>query len=201
MKKTIIIVAVLALIAATGFANAQHMGRGMGPGMMGGYGMGPGYGYGQDYGAGDYGYGLTEEQAKEYREIYDKYAKDIYSLNSQLASKMERLNALYWSGKVKKSDTESLVEDINKLRSELFTKYNEMKSELAEKDLPPSLNCPGDGPCSAYGMGRGMMGPGYGMGPGMMQGPGYGMGPGMMYGPGYGYGMGPGMMYGPGYGY
>jgi hypothetical protein len=48
-----------------------------------------------------------------------------------------------------------------------------------------------------------MMGPGYGMGPGMMGGGGYGgwqgMGPGMM-GPGYGYGMGPGMM-GPGYGY
>ncbi|MCJ7593276.1 MAG: hypothetical protein MUO52_00710, partial [Desulfobacterales bacterium] len=46
-----------------------------------------------------------------------------------------------------------------------------------------------------YGMGPGMMGRGYGMGPGMM-GPGYGMGPGMM---GRGYGMGPGMM-GPGYG-
>jgi hypothetical protein len=50
-----------------------------------------------------------------------------------------------------------------------------------------------------YGMGPGMMGPGYGgygMGPGMM-GPGYGgygMGPGMMGG----YGMGPGMM---GHGY
>ena len=61
----------------------------------------------------------------------------------------------------------------------------------------------GQGP--GYGMGPGMMGPGYGygygMGPGMMgpgYGYGYGMGPGMM-GPGYGYGMGPGMM-GPGYG-
>jgi hypothetical protein len=44
-----------------------------------------------------------------------------------------------------------------------------------------------------YGMGPGMMGPGYGRG--------YGMGPGMMGGSGgYGYGMGPGMM-GPGYGY
>jgi hypothetical protein len=60
------------------------------------------------------------------------------------------------------------------------------------------------GPGYGYGMGPGMMGPGYGygygMGPGMMgPGYGYGMGPGMM-GPGYGYGMGPGMM-GPGYGY
>jgi hypothetical protein len=64
------------------------------------------------------------------------------------------------------------------------------------------------GPGYGYGMGPGMMGPGYGygsgMGPGMMgpgYGYGYGMGPGMM-GPGYGYGygMGPGMM-GPGYGY
>jgi hypothetical protein len=59
------------------------------------------------------------------------------------------------------------------------------------------------GPGYGYGMGPGMMGPGYGYG--------YGMGPGMM-GPGYGYGygMGPGMMgggyggygmMGPGYGY
>jgi hypothetical protein len=49
-----------------------------------------------------------------------------------------------------------------------------------------------------YGMGPGMMG-GYGggMGPGMMRGYGGGMGPGMMRG--YGGGMGPGMM-GPGYG-
>jgi mono/diheme cytochrome c family protein len=43
-----------------------------------------------------------------------------------------------------------------------------------------------------YGMGPGMMGPGYGRG--------YGMGPGMMGGYGRGYGMGRGMM-GPGYGY
>jgi hypothetical protein len=65
------------------------------------------------------------------------------------------------------------------------------------------------GPGYGYGMGPGYgygMGPGYGygMGPGMM-GRGYGMGPGMM-GPGYGYGMGPGYgrgpgMMGPGYGY
>lgn len=45
-------------------------------------------------------------------------------------------------------------------------------------------------------MGPGMMGGGYGMGPGMMMGGGYGMGPGMMMGGG---GMGPGMM-GGGYG-
>jgi hypothetical protein len=57
---------------------------------------------------------------------------------------------------------------------------------------------------SGYGMGPGMMGrgySGYGMGPGMMGRGygGYGMGPGMM-GRGYGgYGMGPGMM-GPQYG-
>ncbi len=73
----------------------------------------------------------------------------------------------------------------------------------------------GDRPGPGYGMGPGMMGPGwgpgYGMGSGMM-GPGWEhrhhhMGPGMM-GPGWGYGhhMGPGMMgpgwgYGPGYGW
>jgi hypothetical protein len=45
------------------------------------------------------------------------------------------------------------------------------------------------GPGYGYGMGPGMMGPGYGYG--------YGMGPGMM-GPGYGYGQGP--QYGRQYG-
>jgi Spy/CpxP family protein refolding chaperone len=46
----------------------------------------------------------------------------------------------------------------------------------------------------------GPMGPGYGMGPGMMggYGPGYGMGPGMMGGYGPGYGMGHGWGWGPG---
>jgi hypothetical protein len=57
-------------------------------------------------------------------------------------------------------------------------------------------------PSGQYAPGPGMMHPGYGHGPGMMQGngygPGYGMGPGMMHQPGYGHG--PGMMYGPGYG-
>ncbi len=52
-------------------------------------------------------------------------------------------------------------------------------------------------------MGQGMMGPGYGMGPGMMGGGGYGgwYCPycGQYMGPRGGYGMGPGMM-GPGYG-
>lgn len=52
-------------------------------------------------------------------------------------------------------------------------------------------------------MGHGMMGPGYGMGPGMMGGGGYGGWHcpycGQHMGPGGGYGMGPGMM-GPGYG-
>jgi hypothetical protein len=53
--------------------------------------------------------------------------------------------------------------------------------------------------------GPGMMGQGYGPGPGMMQGYGGGYGPGMM-GPGYGQGYGPGngpgygQGYGPGYG-
>jgi hypothetical protein len=68
--------------------------------------------------------------------------------------------------------------------------------------MGPGMMGPGYG--YGYGMGPGMMGPGhgygYGMGPGMMgpgYGYGYGMGPGMM---GRGYGMGPGMM-GPGYGY
>ena len=48
------------------------------------------------------------------------------------------------------------------------------------------------GPSGRMGRGYGMLGGGYGMGPGMMGN--YGMGPGMMGG----YGMGPGMM-GPGY--
>jgi pre-mRNA-processing factor 40 len=66
--------------------------------------------------------------------------------------------------------------------------------------MGPGMMGPGQGygPGPGYGMGPGYgygPGPGYGMGPGMM-GPGYGMGPGMM-GPGYGYGPGPGYGMGP----
>lgn len=64
----------------------------------------------------------------------------------------------------------------------------ESKAAASGKEAAPSGGCP-MGP--GYGMGPGMMGGGYGMGPGMMGG---GMGPGMMGG-----GMGPGMM-GGGYG-
>src|SRR5512139_797045 len=63
----------------------------------------------------------------------------------------------------------------------------ESKAAASGKEAAPYGGCP-MGP--GYGMGPGMMGGGYGMGPGMMGG-GYGMGPGMMGG---GYGMGPGMM-------
>lgn len=73
-------------------------------------------------------------------------------------------------------------------------------------EMPAAGRCPmngGMGP--GTGMGPGMMGSGTGMGPGMMgPGPGKGMGPGMMgagtgtgpgtMGPGAGKGMGPGMM-------
>jgi len=67
----------------------------------------------------------------------------------------------------------------------------------ARSQTGPDMMGPGGGygawnycPYCGAPMGLGMMGPGYGRGPGMM-GPGQGMGP--------GYGMGPGMM-GPGYG-
>jgi Spy/CpxP family protein refolding chaperone len=64
---------------------------------------------------------------------------------------------------------------------------------------------PGYGPGArgypGYGMGQGMMGQGWGVGPGMMggYGRGWGMGPGMG-GYGSGWGMGSGMMDGPGMG-
>src|SRR5512139_3453296 len=65
----------------------------------------------------------------------------------------------------------------------------ESKAAASGKEAAPYGGCP-MGP--GYGMGPGMMGGGYGMGPGMMGG-GYGMGPGMMGGGmmGGGYGMGP----------
>jgi len=77
-----------------------------------------------------------------------------------------------------------------------------MKKLLFGLALPLALALTLYGTDASAQMGYGTMGPGYGMGPGMMGGgwSGYGMGPGMM---GYGYGMGPGMMgygYGPQYG-
>jgi hypothetical protein len=102
-----------------------------------------------------------------------------------------------------------LSNEISDLQSKLFKKHNEFLIQCRDKFGDKGWACPGGGYRMGYGMmGPGMMGYGYGMGPGMMYGGrgmmgyGYGMGPGMMYGGqgmmGYGYGMGPGMM---GYGY
>ena len=216
MKKAVILIAALALMIAAGSANAQRWDYGgpmMGPpgeyeqgrqGQRGdrqggemGYGYPEGYYEGEyetrEYGTtGDYGYGLNEEQAGQYREIYNKYAKELYEMRSEMFTKLEKLNNMLWSDEREKAEVDSLVQEINNLRAKMFEKRVAMKMELGEKDLPMSLSCPG-GPGSCPGGGQGMYGRGYGRG---MRGPGMhgrGMGPGY-----YGQGMGPGMM-GPGH--
>ncbi|MFO8032182.1 MAG: periplasmic heavy metal sensor [Desulfohalobiaceae bacterium] len=154
--------ALLLVMASVSMAGPGQKGRGImhGPGY--GPGMGPGYGYSQ----------LTEEQQQALQDIYAERSGELYSLGSKHMAKRAELNAELAASEVDETRINNLVQEINELRSEMFSQRIQMSLEMRKQGL--------------YQFGPGMMGQsGFcpGSGPGMIQG-GPGMGYDMMQGPG-----------------
>lgn len=130
---------------------------------------------------------LTPEKQAAVEKIVDKHHVKLVELREQIWAKQTELQALSRSGKAERSDIQSLISDISKLRTATNTERDAMRAEI-EKETgikafgrgfhrsggpgagmgmgmgagcpgPSSGDCPGAG--SGFGPRGGMMGGGY----------------------------------------
>lgn len=155
----------------------------MGPGAMGGYGYGPGMmggGYGPGMMGGGYGPGmmgafgaieLSDQQRDQMQQIARELRKQQWDLAEQMMEKQDKLQGLYAQGQPNPEEVGQAYAEIAQLRRQMVEAHvqaqNRMQDVLTEEQREQlrSWNR-GDAPPRG---GRGGMGPGGAMGPGMMQ--------------------------------
>jgi len=179
MKKVIIAVLAVAVLAVSGLAMAQ--GWGGGPGMGRGPGMGMGYGpYDPGYGPRGQGYGpggwaarlnLTPEQTQKMQALRDGFFKDTIPLRNEMMVKKLELRTLWAQPKPDEAKILAKQKEINALRAQMQEKGTKFRLEGRSILTPEQQAQVGsfwaDGPGFGRGHGmRGGFGPGCGMGPG-----------------------------------
>lgn len=178
MKKMIVAVVMVALLAAAGVAMAQGWGRGGGYGPGGGAGpcgagpCGPGYGPGYGPGAGfGPGLNLTPEQSQKMQAMRENFFKESLPLRNELQVKQLELRTLWAQANPDQEKILAKQKEVNALRAQLQEKATQHRLEM-RKVLTPEQQAqmgaygPGFGPGSGRGYGRmgGGFGPGRGMG-------------------------------------
>jgi Spy/CpxP family protein refolding chaperone len=169
MKKMIVAVLAVAVLATSGIAMAQGWGRGPGMGM--GYGpCSSGYGP-QGFGPGTpmAGLNLTPEQNQKMNAMREGFFKETIPLRNDLMAKQLEMRTL-WSQTT--PDQEKILakqKEINALRAQMQEKATKHRLEMRQILTPDQQAKLQDFPG-----GLGMMGPGHGM----RGGRGSGMGPG-----------------------
>jgi Spy/CpxP family protein refolding chaperone len=167
MKKMIVGLMVVTLLATAGVAMAQGWGRGMG------YGPGPGTEYGPGYGP---GYGprgswaanlnLTAEQNQKIQAMRESFFKETLSLRNEMQTKQLELRTLWAQTNPDQDKILAKQKEINAVKAQLQEKGTRHRLEM-RKVLTPEQQAqigafgPGFGP--GYGT-RGGFGPGRGMG-------------------------------------
>lgn len=172
MKKMIVALMVVALVATAGMAMAQGWGRGMGYGS--GYGPGPDAPcYGPGYGPrGSYGpaLNLTAEQNQKIQAMSESFFKETLPLRNEMQVKQLELRTLWAQTNPDQEKILAKQKEVNALRAQLQEKRTQHQLEM-RKVLTPEQQAqlgaygPGFGPGFGPGMGmRGGFGPGRGMG-------------------------------------
>ncbi|MCX5914656.1 MAG: Spy/CpxP family protein refolding chaperone [Deltaproteobacteria bacterium] len=166
MKKMIVAILGIALLATSGLALAQGWGRG--PGM----GSGPGGGMG--FGPCAANLNLTAEQIKEMQTLRTQHLADTASLRETLFAKNAHLRSLWAQKDPKPEDVINSQKEVNELRTQLQTLATQHRLE-ARKILTPEQqtqlqSCLSD--TGNFGPGSGKRGGGMGPGRGMGMGPG-----------------------------
>lgn len=170
MKRLLTAAGIVALVAALAIpALAQGPGWGRGR-MMQGYG--PGYGQQGAYGGWDK---LTDEQRDQVSKLQQKFYDDTAQLRSQIVAKRSELNILMSTSNPDVQKARALQKDLSDLQAKMAQERLNFQLEIGKIDPDARLG---------LGYGRGMWGPGRGMG-------GYGG-----YGPGMGWHRGE---FGPGH--
>jgi len=176
MKKLMIAVLAVALLATSGVVMAQGWGggpgMGRGPGMGMGYGPNdPGYGpRGPGYGPGAWGPGLnlSPEQTQKMQALQESYFKETLSLRNEMMVKKLELQTLWAQTKPDDGKILAKQKEINALRAQLQEKATRHRLETRNILTPEqqaqlgSYGGYGRG-FGGYGM-RGGSGPGRGMG-------------------------------------
>jgi Spy/CpxP family protein refolding chaperone len=163
MKKMIVAVMMVSLLATAGLAMAQ------------GWGRGAGMGYGPDYGPrGAWGPGLnlTAEQNQKIQAMKESFFKETLPLRNEMQTKRLELKTLWVQTNPDQEKILAKQKEINALRAQLQEKSTKNRLEM-RKVLTPEQQAQ----LGAYGPG---FGPGFGPGPGMKGG--FGPGRGMGYG-------------------
>jgi Spy/CpxP family protein refolding chaperone len=171
MKKTVVAVMMVALLAAAGLAIAQ--GYEKGPGMEMGCGprMGMGHGPGMWHAL-----NLTPEQTQKLQALRESFFKETIPLRNDLMSKKLELRSLWLKTNPDEAQILAKQKEINDLRAQLQEKATqnrlEMRKVLTPEQQAQLANLRGRswhefGRRCGYGPGRGRgMGMGMGMGPG-----------------------------------
>lgn len=143
---------------------------------------GPGYGRGFAGGCGGPGYGpnaaysqLTPEKQAEVQAIFDKYEPQFEGVRNQMWAKRSVLQAMVNGGKADEKAITGLVNDISKLRDQMWNLRKAMSDELVKATGIAAFGaCPryAQNDCPGYGDGPGQgrqdrMAPGMGFGRGL----------------------------------
>jgi Spy/CpxP family protein refolding chaperone len=163
MKKVMVAVMMVAILAAAGLVMAQ------------GYEKGPGMGMG--YGPHSGGHGLwsalnlTPEQVQKVQALRESFFKETIPLRNELMSKKLELRSLWLKTNPDEEQILAKQKEINDLRAQLQEKATKNRLEM-RKVLTPEQQ-------AQLANLRGRSGRGYGRGCGFGSGPAYGMGMGM----------------------
>ena len=169
MRKMIVGLMVVALLATAGMAMAQGWGRGMGygPGPGAGYGPGSGMGYGPK---GSWGpaLNLTAEQNQKIQAMREGFFKESLPLRNEMQIKQLELRTLWAQTNPDQEKILAKQKEINALREQMQEKGTKNRLEM-RKILTPEQQAQVGAFGPGFGPGRGMkggFGPGRGMGPG-----------------------------------
>ena len=165
MKKMIVGLMVVALLAPAGVVMAQGWGRGMG------YGPGPGTEYGPGYGPrGSWAanLNLTAEQTQKTQAMRESFFKETLPLRNEMQVKQLELRTLWAQTNPDQEKILAKQKEINALRAQMQEKGTKHRLEM-RKILTPEQQAqvaafglgfgPGGGMKGGFGHGRGM-GPG-----------------------------------------
>ena len=167
MRKMIVAVLAVALLAVAGVAMAQGWGRGSEMGYGPGMGHGPGYGHGMGWGA---GLNLTPEQNQKMQALRESFFKETLPLRNEMGIKQLELRTLWAQTNPDQDKILAKQKEVNALREKLQEKSTLHRLEM-RKVLTPEQQAQiatyGPGFGRGHGMKGGMMGGGSGPGRGM----------------------------------
>jgi len=164
MKKMIVGLMVVALLASAGLAMAQGWGRGQGYGPCAGYGPGAG-----PQGAWGSALNLTPEQQQKMQALRESHFNEMAPLREKMISKRAEIQAIWAQPEPNLGQISQKQMEMNTLREQLQEKATknrlEMRSILTPEQKAQLGTAIGQGYGPGYGK-RGEFGPGRGMGPG-----------------------------------